>query len=32
MTVDDKLVVLSTCAYEYNNARYMVIGKLIPWE
>ena len=32
MTVDDKLVVLSTCAYEYNNARYMVLGKLIPWE
>ncbi len=32
MTPDDRLVVLSTCAYEYKNARYMVIGKMIPWE
>lgn len=32
MSTDDKLVVLSTCAYEYQNARYMVIGKLVPWE
>ena len=28
---DDRLVVLSTCAYEYKNARYMVVGKMIPW-
>ena len=28
---DDTLVVLSTCAYEYQNARYMVVGKLVPW-
>lgn len=32
MRPDDKLVVLSTCAYEYQNARYMVICKLVPWE
>lgn len=32
MTPDDKLVVLSTCAYEYQDARYMVICKMIPWE
>lgn len=32
MTVDDRLVVLSTCAYEYQDARYMVICKMIPWE
>lgn len=29
---DDRLVVLSTCAYEYKNARYMVIAKMIPWD
>ena len=28
----DTLVVLSTCAYEYKDARYMVIGKLVPWD
>ncbi len=28
----DKLVMLSTCAYEYEDARYAVIGKLIPWD
>lgn len=32
MTIDSKLVVLSTCAYEYQNARYMVIGKMVPWD
>ena len=32
MHPDDKLVVLSTCAYEYKNARYMVICKLVPWD
>lgn len=29
---EDRLVVLSTCAYEYQNARYMVVGKMVPWE
>ena len=28
----DTLVVLSTCAYEYKDARYMVVGKLVPWD
>ena len=28
---DDKLVVLSTCAYEYDDARYVIVGKLTPW-
>ena len=32
MTTDSKLVVLSTCAYEYQDARYMVIAKMIPWD
>lgn len=32
MTADDRLVVLSTCAYEYQDARYMVIGRMVPWE
>ena len=25
---DDRLVTLSTCAYDFNNARYVVIGRL----
>lgn len=29
---EDRLVVLSTCAYEYQNARYMVVGKMTPWD
>ena len=32
MTTEDRLVILSTCAYEYQDARYMVIGKMVPWE
>ena len=32
MTAEDRLVILSTCAYEYQEARYMVVGKMIPWE
>lgn len=32
VSTEDRLVVLSTCAYEYQNARYMVIGKMVPWE
>ncbi|NLY87966.1 MAG: class B sortase [Clostridiales bacterium] len=31
VTTDDNLVVLSTCAYEYKDARYVVIGKMVPW-
>lgn len=30
-TTSDKLVTLSTCAYEYDNARYVIVGKLVPW-
>lgn len=26
----DRIIVLSTCTYEFNNARYAVFGKLIP--
>lgn len=32
MTTDSRLVVLSTCAYEYQDARYMVIAKMVDWE
>ena len=28
----DKLVALSTCSYEFNDARYVVIGVLTPLE
>lgn len=27
---DDTIVTLSTCSYEFDNARYIVIGRLIP--
>lgn len=27
----DRLVVLSTCAYEYQDARYIVVCKMVPW-
>ena len=30
VTPDDRLVILSTCAYEYQNARYMVVCKMTP--
>ena len=26
----EMIVTLSTCSYEYNNARYIVMGKLVP--
>ena len=29
---DDRLVLLSTCAYEYQDARYIVVCKMVPWE
>ena len=28
--IDDRLVVLSTCAYEYSGARYIVVCKMMP--
>lgn len=27
----DKIITLSTCSYEYENARYVLIGKLVEW-
>ena len=29
ITHDDKIITLSTCSYEFNNARYVIIGKII---
>ena len=29
ITHDDKIITLSTCSYEFNSARYVIIGKLI---
>ena len=29
-TVDDRIIMLSTCTYEYNEARFIVFGKLTP--
>ena len=30
ITADDRLVILSTCAYEYSGARYIVVCRIIP--
>ena len=32
VTPEDTLVELSTCAYEFEEARYIVICKMVPWE
>ena len=32
VTGDDHIVMLSTCSYEFNNARYVVFGKLTALE
>ena len=32
LTTEDRIVTLSTCSYEFDNARYIVIGKLVPLE
>ena len=32
MSTDDRYVILSTCAYEYEDARYIVVCKMTPWK
>lgn len=31
VTKSDRLVTLSTCAYDYEEARYIVMCKMVPW-
>lgn len=31
ITADDNIVTLSTCAYDYDEARYVVVCKVVPW-
>lgn len=31
VTKNDRLVTLSTCAYDYDEARYIVMCKMVPW-
>ena len=31
VTKNDRLVTLSTCAYDYEEARYIVMCKMVPW-
>lgn len=31
VTKNDRLVTLSTCAYDYAEARYIVMCKMVPW-
>ena len=30
-TTSDKIITLSTCAYDYDEARYVVVCKAVPW-
>ena len=31
VSLDDKVITLSTCAYDYEQARYVVVCKVVPW-